>query len=104
MKLDNIPEKGEKRLKQKNIVMVHIGKEIKTCMTRRHIPATWLAEQLGCSRTNVYKITAKAHIDTELLMKISRIVNYNFFQVYNSALLAEGIGSVDKTKKPAQGL
>lgn len=71
---------------------------------RRKATVTWFAGQLGCSRTNVYKIFCKEHIDTGLLMRISRIMGYNFFQVYNAALLAEGIGCVERTKRPTHRL
>lgn len=80
-------------------MMVHIGKEIKTVMDRRKVTVTWFAQQLDCSRTNVYKIFAKDHIDTSLLLRISRIIGYNFFQSFNAQLLAEGIGCVERTKR-----
>lgn len=59
---------------------------------------TWFARQLGCSRTNVYKIFGKENIDTGLLLRISRIMGYNFFQHYNATLKAEGIGRAEGEK------
>ena len=37
------------------------------------------AEQLSCSRANVYKIFDKKSIDTDMLMRISAILHYDFF-------------------------
>lgn len=42
----------------------------------------WFAGELSCSRTNVYKIFSKPSIDTGDLVRISRILDYNFFEVY----------------------
>lgn len=42
--------------------------------------------KLSCSRVNVYKIFCKEYIDTELLTRISRILNYDFFQYFSEHL------------------
>ena len=46
----------------------------------------WFARKLSCSRVNVYKIFCKEYIDTELLTRISRILNYDFFQYFSEHL------------------
>lgn len=43
----------------------------------------WLAEQLSCSRTNVYKIFDKYSVDTEMLARISTILDFDFFSLYS---------------------
>ena len=47
----------------------------------------WFAGELSCSRTNVYKIFSKKSIDTNDLLRISRILGYDFFQLYSKELL-----------------
>lgn len=42
----------------------------------------WLATQLGCDRTYIYKVFAKDTIDTALLLKISLLLNHNFFDLF----------------------
>ena len=42
----------------------------------------WFARKLSYSRTNVYKIFEKPSIDTNLLLRISSILNYDFFKYY----------------------
>lgn len=54
-------------------------------MKKEH-SVVWLARQLACSRTNVYKIFEKAHIDTQMLTRISLILEYDFFAVLSSEL------------------
>ncbi len=42
----------------------------------------WLARELGCHRTNIYNLFDKYSLDTQLLQRISIIMNYNFFELY----------------------
>lgn len=62
---------------------VHIGQKIRKELYCHKHSIVWFAEQLGCSRTNVYKIFSNAYINTYLLFKISKILHYNFFQCYS---------------------
>ena len=69
--------------------MIHIGQLIEAELHRQERTVTWFANKLYCDRTNVYKIFRKQNIDTELLIRISHILNYNFFQIYSSQLSQE---------------
>ena len=57
----------------------HIGEIIKQEVTRKGIKVSWLAEQLNCHRNNVYLIFSRRWIDTDTLMKLSCILNHDFF-------------------------
>ena len=46
----------------------------------------WLARKLNCNRTNIYKIFNRSTIDTELLLKISNVLQHNFFEEYTNRL------------------
>lgn len=46
----------------------------------------WFANELACSRTNVYKIFSKQSIDTYDLLRISKILEFDFFEVYSKEL------------------
>lgn len=61
----------------------HIGKLIKAELARQGRSITWLAEQLNYSRQYVYKIFARKWIYTDLLLKISDILDYDFFKCYS---------------------
>ena len=67
-------------------LMLHIGKLIRQKMEERHITVVWLAQRLSCSRTNVYKIFDKYSLDTEVLAKISDILEYDFFSLYSEEI------------------
>lgn len=68
--------------------MSHVGKVIKEEFDRhpRTHTVTWFAEQLHCNRTNIYDIFKRKSIDTELLMRISLILNHDFFKELSQEL------------------
>ncbi|MBR1543281.1 MAG: XRE family transcriptional regulator [Muribaculaceae bacterium] len=59
---------------------MHIGQRIHDVMKEQGRTSVWLAEQLNTVRTNVYDIYHRSHIDTELLLRISNLLNHNFAQ------------------------
>lgn len=59
---------------------MHIGNYIKEKLKEDGHSVTWFAEQICCTRTHVYKIFSKSSIDTEILERISRILDYDFFE------------------------
>lgn len=62
--------------------MIHIGQIIEQELHLQERSVTWFANKLYCDRTNVYKIFKRKSIDTELLLRISLILNHNFFNYY----------------------
>lgn len=62
--------------------MIHIGSLIEQELRRQDRSVTWLAGELHCDRTNVYKVFKKKNIDTQLLENISVILRHNFFLDY----------------------
>ena len=63
-----------------------IGSLIKAELERQERSVVWLARHLCCDRTNIYRIFAKESIDTELLMRISIVLNHNFFKDISSVI------------------
>lgn len=59
---------------------LHIGKLIKQKLKEQERSGAWLARKLFTDASNVSKIIRKKHIDTELLMRISIILDYDFFK------------------------
>ncbi|MBR2193656.1 MAG: XRE family transcriptional regulator [Bacteroidaceae bacterium] len=41
-----------------------------------------MAKELSCNRTKVYRIYEKSSIDISLLMRISTILKFNFFELF----------------------
>lgn len=65
--------------------IVEIGQKIKEVFDKRDMKLTEFADELGTVRQNVYRIFKKRHVDTGLLLKISRVLNFNFFEYYVSS-------------------
>lgn len=55
-----------------------IGERIKQELKKQGKTSVWLAEQLGCHRTNIYKVYERATIDTGLLFHISKLLSFDF--------------------------
>ena len=60
----------------------HIGKLIKAELARQGRSITWLATQLGYSRQYMYKLFRRKWIYTDLLLKISDLLDYDFFRCF----------------------
>ena len=58
----------------------HIGKAIKAELVRQGRSITWLAQQIGCTRENLYKIMRRNWIYTDTLFKISDALDHDFFK------------------------
>lgn len=61
---------------------MHIGQLIKQKVEERQKTVVWLARELSCCRSNVYKIYEKSSIDTDILLRLSCILDYDFFSLY----------------------
>ena len=62
---------------------ISIGELIHKRLNEERRSAAWLAEKISCNRSTVYKILQKTFIDTELLLKISLALNFDFFSYYS---------------------
>lgn len=65
---------------------LHIGNLIKAELERQERTVSWFARKLSCDRSNVYKLFKRSTIDTELLLRISKILHYDFFELYKKEL------------------
>ena|GEM_PF-255227 len=63
---------------------IHIGKKIKEEMQKQNVSVSVFAEKINRSRNVVYDIFGRESIDTDLLNKISKILNCDFFSLYSS--------------------
>lgn len=56
-----------------------LGELIKQELERQERSITWFASKVGVDRSNVYRLFKKHSLDTSLLMRISIVLNYDFF-------------------------
>jgi predicted transcriptional regulator len=66
--------------------MVNIGEKIKEIFDERGCTVVWFARQIPCSRKNVYDIFRRKSVDTQVLYRICKILDYDFFEEYSRAL------------------
>ncbi|MGM9805486.1 MAG: hypothetical protein ACI3Z7_03520 [Candidatus Aphodosoma sp.] len=66
--------------------ILHIGQMLERELKAQGRSVAWLAEKLCCSRTNAYKIIKKQNIDIELLLRISKILQHDFFRRISDSL------------------
>ncbi len=65
---------------------MHVGKLIKDTVSTKGMTIVSFAQELSCTRANVYKIFNKSSIDTGLLARICRILNHDFFKDLSESL------------------
>lgn len=73
-------------MKDKEKSTVAIGEIIKQELKNQGKTFVWLAEELGCHRTNVYKIYNRNTIDSGMLFHISKLLKVDFFKYFSEAL------------------
>lgn len=59
---------------------MHIGRHIRYVLKSQGRSISWFARNLNTVRGNVYDIFNREFIDTNLLSKISLLLEYNFFE------------------------
>lgn len=74
----------------------HIGLMIWKEMKRRELSSAALAESLAISKNRMQTILGNPSIDTEMLAKISEVLNFDFFQYYDQKKLASQIEAKSK--------
>ena len=63
---------------------IHIGSKIQEQLHTDQRSVSWLARQIKCTRNHCYKIFRKPTLDSDLLLRISIAMNFNFFQYYST--------------------
>jgi len=61
--------------------MIHIGNRVKLLLDRSGILKKDFAEKLGYKTNNIYKIFSNEHLNTEILYKISEILNVSISDI-----------------------
>lgn len=65
---------------------LHIGRLIKEQLLKQERSGAWLARKINTAPSNVSKILTKEHLDTGLLLRISKALNYDFFAFYSHSI------------------
>jgi transcriptional regulator with XRE-family HTH domain len=76
-----------------------IGKEIKDVVKLRKLTADELASALNVSKPNIYDIYKRSSVDTGLLERLCKVLDYNFFSRYAIMYSTEKEKEQDKMYK-----
>jgi len=83
-----------------NIQNIHIGRVIEEKLKEKSMTVTELADNINCVRTNVHDIFKRKSIDTELLIAISKALDYDFIRnIYYKEQTSSTIFISIKTKE-----
>lgn len=66
---------------------IHIGHLIHEQLKADERSVSWLAREIHCTRNHVYKIFNKPSLDSTLILRISKVMHFNFFQYYTADFL-----------------
>ncbi len=66
--------------------MAHIGQLIREELKQQGRTVTWFAKAINCDRTNIYNIFERESIDANLLIRISKALNKDFFEILTQEL------------------
>ena len=66
---------------------IHIGQLIQEQLKKDQRSVGWLSRQIPCTRNHVYKLFKRSSLDAELLLHISIVMQFNFFQYYTAEFL-----------------
>lgn len=59
---------------------VNIGELIHAEMVRQNRTVNWLAKEIYCEKSNVYKLFRRKSIDLAQVMRISEVLSHNFLR------------------------
>ncbi len=78
---------------------IHIGEKIKERSKELRIGPTELAKIVSTSKQNIYGIFKRESIDTSLLQKFCKALNYDFFTFYINPKLSPTTDVISKKSK-----
>lgn len=70
-----------------NYIKIHIGKIIKDVIVDRKIDINRVLNYIQCNDLDLKKIYQSVTIETELLLKFSKVLNFDFFRIYSQHLI-----------------
>ncbi|MFV0148957.1 transposase [Empedobacter falsenii] len=88
----------------KNFKEIHIGKIIYQASKERNVETTRIINFLKCTEKEIDDMYSQNTIDTETLLKWSKLLKYDFFRLYSQHLLfyspQENYNPIDKSELP----
>jgi len=58
---------------------IHFGNMILNELRKQRYSIAWFAKEMGSDRSNMYKILARSHLNSDFILRASKLLNYDFF-------------------------
>jgi len=58
---------------------IHFGKMIHAELRRQRYGVAWFAKEMGSDRSNMYKLLARQHLNSEFILRAGKLLNHDFF-------------------------
>lgn len=74
-------------MEMNNFKSIHIGKMIENTVAESRIEISRICNYFKCSDDEIVKIYQSKSLDTEILLKWSKLLQYDFFRMYTQHLM-----------------
>ena len=58
---------------------IHFGNIILNELREQRRSVAWFAKEMGSDRSNMYKLLARPHLNTDFVLRASRLLEHDFF-------------------------
>ena len=58
---------------------IHFGNMILNELREQRRSVAWFAKEMGSDRSNMYKLLARPHLNTDFVLRASRLLEHDFF-------------------------
>lgn len=58
---------------------IHFGNLILNALREQRRSVAWFAKEMGSDRSNMYKLLARPHLDTDFVLRAGRLLHCDFF-------------------------
>ena len=58
---------------------IHFGNMILSELREQRRSVAWFAKEMGSDRSNMYKLLARQHLNSEFIFRASKLLNHDFF-------------------------
>ena len=74
-------------MEMNNFKSIHIGKMIENTVAEKRIEMSRICNYFKCSDDEIVKMYQSKSLDTEILLKWSKLLQYDFFRMYTQHLI-----------------
>ena len=58
---------------------IHFGNMILTELREQRRSVAWFAREMGSDRCNMYKLLSRQHLNSDFILRASKLLNHDFF-------------------------